>query len=276
MVRSLSFQLLSGFILFAALLIVLLIAGNNYAIQVVRSQVSDANRGLLDMYTAEMERQFEEVNNYLYGLVIQDPDVQTMLLDNDPGEYYFAKQRMIGKFNVQMNIMRAVGAFIVYRKPGDDLIDITRSPIPAAAFDGTVRRLTREGDLDTRTWFPVEVEGRFYFLRLVGLNEQIYVGSVIGADTLTAAMPMWSESRPQGLNLLGEDGALLAGTGMPAASTQAVAKSTASKGTFRTVRDPATGASLLAVGRKLETARATVYYRSRRTASSRTCRISGA
>src|SRR5690349_5547343 len=81
LVRSLSFQLLSGFILFAALLIVLLIAGNNYAIQVVRSQVSDANRGLLEMYTAEMERQFEEVNNYLYGLVIQDPDVQTMLLD---------------------------------------------------------------------------------------------------------------------------------------------------------------------------------------------------
>ncbi|QHW33496.1 hypothetical protein GZH47_23650 [Paenibacillus rhizovicinus] len=77
MTRSLSFQVLSGFVIVASLLTVLLIANNGYAMNVVCSQIADANRLLLTSNATDLENRFAEINANLFRFISQDPDIQT-------------------------------------------------------------------------------------------------------------------------------------------------------------------------------------------------------
>lgn len=243
------------------LLTLLLITNNNYAIDVVRSQIADANRNLLTKYVADLENQFEEANNYLYGLVLQDPDIQVLSLMNETEETYFAKQRIITKLKVQLNIMHGVDALFVYSAADEGLICIAAQGKPQSQINDTIVKLAQNGVPDMRKWFPYQVGQERYMFRYVKYNSQVTVGAAMSAGSLVENMPVWNEVQKQGINLLTDDWGLLVKTGFAQDDLRAIRDVGIQSNMFQTVQGTKRGsAPFQLVGKHLNQAALSVVY----------------
>jgi two-component system sensor histidine kinase YesM len=256
--RNLQFQLLSGFIAVAALLIALLFYNNNYAMNAVRSQVANANQTSIMTYVSEMDKELEEINNYLYGLVMQDNDVFTFWARRDQDDYYFAKQRLKEKLIIQLEMRRRVGGFFIYSKQRDDLLCYARQS--QLVFETEIRKELQKPDPDTSLWYPMTIDGGSYFIRIVKFNNDVYVGAAIEAKQLAGSMPLWDPALKEGINLVDDQWNMVIATGFPASSLQAIQQKTATLDSFQTVDDKLARYSFMVIGKTLRLARFSVIY----------------
>lgn len=256
--RNLQFQLLSGFIAVAALLIALLFYNNNYAMNVVRSQVANANQTSIMTYVSGMDKELEEINNYLYGLVIQDNDVFTFWAQRDQDEYYFAKQRLKEKLTIQLEMRGRVGGFFIYSKQRDDLLCYARQS--QLVFETEIRKELQKPNPDTSLWYPMAIDGGSYFIRIVKFNNNVYVGAAIEAKQLAGSMPLWDPALKEGINLVDNQWNMVIPTGFPASSLQAIQQKAATLDSFQTVDDKMARYSFMVIGKTPRLARFSVIY----------------
>jgi hypothetical protein len=79
--NSLRFKLFSGLLFTIVPLIIVLLIINHYSAQVVRNQVAQSNKNMLSLYMGQIDRNLQEVDNFLINL--SQTNLDLLDLDTD-------------------------------------------------------------------------------------------------------------------------------------------------------------------------------------------------
>ncbi|GGG22566.1 sensor histidine kinase [Paenibacillus abyssi] len=181
--QSLRVKLFATILLFMLPLIGLLIYYNHYSTQVVRNQVAQSNQNLLSMYMDQIDRNLQQVDNYLYNLSERNMDLLLLEFPSSYNEtqYTLAKLRLYTEISNGISYYPSLDALFMYSAVNDDLI-------VAHTGEGSYgdRLLTREeiekmiegapGELDYAHWNVWQGDNGYSLFHLVRTGN-VYVGS---------------------------------------------------------------------------------------------------
>jgi two-component system, sensor histidine kinase YesM len=205
-IHSLRFKLFMGMFIIIAPLVLILIVNNYYAIEVVRNQVAQSNKNLLNLYMKEIDRNLMDVDKYLSDLSQQNMDLLELENDERDRQYFYtkAKMRLYNQISQDIGYYKSVDLFFVYSSVNKELI---MTPSLEKSFEGresekeTILRLLQEDkeEFYSQNWYVHRGERHNYLFHLIRTGG-VTVGAWVNADKLMV---------PLNLIDLGKSGAAL-------------------------------------------------------------------
>ncbi|MBB3110112.1 two-component system sensor histidine kinase YesM [Paenibacillus phyllosphaerae] len=172
--HSLTFKLFACFFLIIVPLVSILVISNHYSVQVVRNQVAQSNQNLLSLYMGQIDRNLEDVDNYLFDLSERNTDMTTMNFpeSDDDNNYLLARLRLFDTLNSALSYNDVVDLLFVYSKPNHDLImaqDFGESYEEREQVRTEVIRMLEEqaDEVDYAQWNIWQGNGTYYLFHLV-------------------------------------------------------------------------------------------------------------
>ncbi|MCU6712067.1 histidine kinase [Paenibacillus sp. J5C_2022] len=188
------FKLILGVAAILVPLIVLLNFNQYYAAQVVRKQVAESNQSFISLYMNQIDGLLDEIDSFLISMAASDPNL--LLLDRRQPEAETALLKVQLSKQLWNEISRngAVDGFFIYSTLDAGFIEAF-SPRPSyiervAVSDEVTRKLNAsptsptQSELGGRDWLVRQIDGNYYFLRLLQAAPNTYVGAWVKADTL--------------------------------------------------------------------------------------------
>ncbi|MFC5402842.1 sensor histidine kinase [Cohnella soli] len=190
--RSLPFKLGVGFAGIIVPLILLLLYNNLYSMNVVRKQVAESHKSMLEIYTNQMDSFLEQTSNYLLRLAFQYAGITSLSL-NDPesDEYTLTKIQVRNQIDEDISKYNWVGMLFVYSPGSADLIttesgdagkQIVREQLAGMLAD------KRFDPANYQTWRAVSLNGEACLMRLVQNDFNVYTGAWISVKRLMEPM----------------------------------------------------------------------------------------
>lgn len=183
-------QIIAVFLLCLAPMTLITLYSSFHAVQVVQQQAVQSNRNTLELRMESVDRDLETTSAFL----------TSFLLDTGAYAKLNAPQDSLARYNAQRSVQSALNKYLSAYQNTDGLFLYSRAtrdyiPVSLKHEDLTARRAIHafiekrlaRGQLPQEAldggWFPQEIGGRYYLLRMMELNG-VFAGSWIGADHL--------------------------------------------------------------------------------------------
>lgn len=204
--NSLRFKLFFGILLIIVPLITVVVIYNVYSVEVVRNQVAQSNKNLLTLYMAQVDRNLEEVDNYLFDMSESDMDLLKLdrPAEEDQNEYTLAKLRLYN--NIVDNIgyySSFIDLLFIYSAPNEELFlteDFGEGTDQRNAVRSELREMLKATEpYNNSNWYVWQGQYDNYIFHLVRSGD-VYIGAWVNSDKLLV---------PMNLIDLGDTGAIL-------------------------------------------------------------------
>ncbi|MBS4207995.1 histidine kinase [Bacillus sp. FJAT-50079] len=187
--NSLVFKLFLSICFIIGPLIAVLIVNNHYAVDVVRNQVSQSNKNMLNIYMRQIDHDLDGVGEYVFQ-VSQEGDLYYLQANRatDYNDYVEAKLRLYQSISPQSNFYTTIDSVFIYSRLYKDLIytqNFGESFIERQATSEEIANLLG-GNPDkflNGQWQMWEGKDRDYLLYLIK-NDDVYVGAWVDLETL--------------------------------------------------------------------------------------------
>lgn len=177
-------------------LITVLVISNYYAMEVVRNQVGQSNKNLLSLYRSQMDKNLDEVDNYLFSLAGQNTDLidlQYEVLDNED-KYTKAKLNLFNGLAHENTYYNWIDLFFIYSEKNDDLIMNQnfgtsyeeRSQVKASLLD------MLRGDTsayNNRKWYIWHEDNNYYLFHLIKTGS-VYTGAWVNVNKISVPLQL--------------------------------------------------------------------------------------
>lgn len=194
---SISTKMISLYLAFMIPLLLFLFFNNNYAIDVVRNQVTQSNKNLVSLYMAQIDRNLEEIDRYLYNFIISNTDIPLYEL-NEAGnnqEYYKAKIRLSNQISSDLNNSRADMIFI-YSAVNNDLLTTqhkTAEELEKDAILIKIKTVFANSELVkqaiTNKWLVYQIGDSYSICHIVRTGD-VYIGAWIDTESLMVPLSL--------------------------------------------------------------------------------------
>ena len=256
--KSLRFKFIVGFLLIIAPLIVFLIFNNLYAMNVVREEVSKTNNNLLAQHVKQTDKLFTETNNYLFGLRDNENDINELILSKDTDDYVIIKQKILSRFQTNLNYFQLMDSIFLYNYEANDLIFSTKQQyydIENAIKESLPAKLNTLVDSENPQWQMIHLGNRSALIKMTRLSSTMVAGALVSTDTLLNSLKFLDAGNPGGSVILTKDGEVASATTLSASKlTVAIAAIPKLETKYQTVTDPTDGAKYLLIGSPSEIA----------------------
>ncbi|MFD0696570.1 sensor histidine kinase [Paenibacillus sp. GCM10027628] len=196
MFHSIRFKLMFGLLVVMVPIISLLIYSNFYSMSVVRNQVAQSNSHLLSLYMGQIDRSLEDIDNYLFELIAQEPGLLTMERSNqqDPDYYTMVKVGLFKKLLADSIRFKSLQDFFLYSATNQDLLLVPRS-VDAAYSDfketqlikGYMNELLQDEaklqDYPNEIWSSFSINDQYYLVRIVRIGK-VYLGAIVKEENI--------------------------------------------------------------------------------------------
>ena len=189
--RTMRSQITAIFLLCVVPVVLIALASSLHAVRVVRDQAFQSNRNTLALRMESIDRDLENTSSFL----------SSFLLDTSTYSKISAPRDSLARLNALTSVQNAFSKYLRAYQNTDGLFfyyHTTRDYIAASLKNETIveRNAIRQFLLDNLMdstfadrwetgWFPQEIDGQYYLLRITKLNG-VYAGSWICADNLAA------------------------------------------------------------------------------------------
>jgi len=188
--RSMRVRLMAGFLVMFVPLVLFLLYNNDYAMNVVRKQVSLSEYKQLSGQIERIDGMMLDLKRYLLKIVVGDstyPDLYSLgIYPAKSGEYFFAKQGITNQFKTDIDTFEGVHTLFVYSQDKDDLIVMHLDKRLHLDLTADLERyLKTDSGRPLGTWFRTDFAGRSYYMFVVrAITLDVFVGALIDADRL--------------------------------------------------------------------------------------------
>lgn len=205
-INSLRFKFFVAILIIFVPLVTVLIINNFYSVEVVRNQVAQSNKNMLSLYMDQIDRNLEEIDNYLFktsgsNLSLLDLEFHKSV---DEDRYNMAKLNL---FNTLLNdaaYYPILDSFFIYSEPNSDII-VTQNAVNNYDSRETVKNeMLKMIEQSAKTinysrWHLWQGEKEYYLFHLIK-SGNVYMGAWLSSNKLMV---------PLNLINLGESGAAL-------------------------------------------------------------------
>ncbi|MBD0382762.1 sensor histidine kinase [Paenibacillus sedimenti] len=188
--NSLRVKLFSGLLFTIVPLIIVLLVINYYSTQVVRNQVAQSNKNMLSLYMGQIDRNLQEVDNFLINLSQTNLDLLHLDTDRDANEnnYMKAKLRLFQTLNDNVGYYKGVDLFFIYSGMNKDLLMTQNFGSGLAERDQVAKEIVRMLQDSTVApnvyrWFTWQSGGNHYVYHVIKTGN-VYVGAWVDAKKL--------------------------------------------------------------------------------------------
>lgn len=177
-------------------LITVLVISNYYAIEVVRNQVGQSNKNLLSLYRSQMDKNLDEVDNYLFSLAGQNTDLIDLQYDamENEDKYMKAKLRLFDELAKEITYNNWIDLFFIYSEKNDDLIINQhfgtsyeeRTQVKASLLD------MLHGDTsiyNNRMWYIWHANDNYYLFHLIKTGN-VYTGAWVNINKISIPLQL--------------------------------------------------------------------------------------
>ncbi|WP_261304966.1 sensor histidine kinase [Paenibacillus andongensis] len=210
--KSIRFKLIFGIVILIVPLLGLLFYNNYYAMNVVRNQVANSNKSLLSLYLNQIDRNLDEVDNYL----LNNASLETDIISLDyPAEdinawYYFSKIRLQNKMDTDINNYKSIDLFFIYSGINQELIT---TKIPGETYNE--RRILESGilqliqnsqtmnSISNEKWLVQKINNQYYLYHLIKTGNS-YIGAMVESSRIMVPLNL-IELGKSGVSLLMTD-----------------------------------------------------------------------
>lgn len=189
--NSIRFKLVAGLLAITLPLIMLLIYTNSYAIDVVRNQVAVSNKNLMSMYMGQIDKNLEDIDNYLISLITPNTDLQALEYLVSESERYYTKNRLFINLSKNLSSYKSVDGLFAYSALNEDFIEAnsTRTTFDErekirSYIKQAVKTKSASLALFSKGWYVVQLDERNYLFRLLKSDGGSFVGAWIDFDNL--------------------------------------------------------------------------------------------
>ncbi|TNJ62036.1 helix-turn-helix domain-containing protein [Paenibacillus hemerocallicola] len=187
--HTLRIKMIIGFVIVIAPLVSFLSYLNYYSMEMIRAQAAQAKNDLLQVYFDGIDKNIDRVSDFLYKLVLNDPDLKSLGLHPYASrDYIFAKYLLMGKLGVELEEFPDAENFFVYRTDRDEFIATSQfqdkflNNFDLPAFKETIR-----ADRTDR-WIIVRSRQEAALIKLVPADVNLVAGAWIRLDRLIAPL----------------------------------------------------------------------------------------
>lgn len=188
--NSLQTKVIMGILILTVPLLLVMIVGNQYAISVVRAQVSDSYKNLTTLYMRQIDSNLDEVDKYMNGLVGSGMELFSVNQATDEGEYYRAKISLYNALKDNLLLYPAIDAFFMYAPDRKDFMPVQlHSGDYKQSFhimDYMTQFIEASPDVNgfrTNSWSAHEINGDYYIFHIMRADK-VYFGAWQKADSL--------------------------------------------------------------------------------------------
>lgn len=201
----------------------LLIYGNLYAMGVVRNQVAESNKNMISLYMNQLDKNLDNVDRYLMGLLLSNTDVIVMKSYSNYNDRYLARIRLNTSISNDIAMYESVYSFFIYSITDKELLIINNNSSPyeqRESVEGYIGKLLHNPDPEGgcfNSWSISPIGDEYFLLRILK-SDNMYIGACINMNNLLL---------PLNLINLGQKGASLFTTqdGLPISNADMIADS---------------------------------------------------
>ncbi|NOU67095.1 HAMP domain-containing protein [Paenibacillus sp. LMG 31461] len=192
MSNSLRKKIIIWFILTTAPLVIFLFYSNYYSMTVLHNQISNSKSSVLYTFVLQADRAMKEASNYIYKYLDKEQDIY-LLKDyaKDSDEYVLNKVSITNKLTKDIGFYNTIDAFFVYSQKNQDLIfavQDTSMEITRVINQELPRFVQNISPQQLKSWQVVQTTAGFAIVKMVSVNEDIYMGSWINVGTMMAPL----------------------------------------------------------------------------------------
>jgi len=211
--KSLRIQILLGIAVIITPLVFLLYYNNQYAMGVVRDEVTRSNNALLQIYAEQTDKVLRETNNYLIRLSSTEFFDWSLLetYGYDTDEYKLQKMELLNKLRTDIHFYSMIDTLFLYSRTNDDLLLATNGK----EFEVTpvvrekLPELLEQEQGNTR-WYVTRYAGSYALVKLFEINPSVYAGAWVEVDSLVRTMAAWGgERQADGAFIVSDTGEVL-------------------------------------------------------------------
>jgi two-component system, sensor histidine kinase YesM len=189
-IHSLRFKLFMGMFIIIVPLVLILFVNNYYAIEVVRNQVAQSNKNLLNLYMKEIDRNLMDVDKYLSNLSQQNMDLLELDYEEQDRPYFYtmSKIRLYNQISQDIGFYKSVDLFFIYSSVNKELImtpSLEKSMEGREAEKETILQLLQEGNQENynQNWYVHRGERHNYLFHLIQTGG-VTIGAWVNANKL--------------------------------------------------------------------------------------------
>ncbi|QGQ99404.1 HAMP domain-containing protein [Paenibacillus psychroresistens] len=192
--KSLRLKFILGFIIVTAPLIFFLFYNNFYAMNVVRTEVSQSYYTFLETQVKSLDQTLEDTSNYILRIGTSDLSYTNLipltLYPMDSGDYFMAKQWLLRKFSDDLSTYKGIETFFVYSKKNKDLFNVQNTYEDNQRFASVLFPFFQAAkQIDFQNWQIVMQNNKYYMIRVIQIspkevNRELYVGALIDIESL--------------------------------------------------------------------------------------------
>ncbi|WP_063870781.1 sensor histidine kinase [Paenibacillus sp. Root444D2] len=188
---SLRVKLIVSVLIMTMPLVGMLLYNNYYAIHVVRGQVADSYKNMLNLYTNQSDSQLDDIDSYMSTVAGTGYDLLSLSQEAADGEYYSAKIYLFNKLSNDINLYDPISSFFVYTDHRQDFLNISKKN-PSAIKENEIiehyiidyihSELYSKGS-SSKVWKYVQINKNNYLIDIVRAGDS-YLGALINTDEL--------------------------------------------------------------------------------------------
>ncbi len=181
---TLRVKLVIGVLLLTLPMVAMLIYNNQYAIDVVRTQVADSYSKMTQLYMNQIDTSLDDIGKYMNNTVALNTDFATMAQTTSEDRYYSAKILLFNKMSNDILMYPSLSSLIVYSANRDDFLEVFRRQ---KGYDEQerIRANIRQTAEQYRSfgWEIMRTDQTVYLIHVMKFND-LYLASTIDADNL--------------------------------------------------------------------------------------------
>ncbi|REE92770.1 two-component system sensor histidine kinase YesM [Paenibacillus taihuensis] len=190
--NSLRVKLFATILLFMVPLIVIITINDYYSAQVVRNQVAQSNKNLLNLYMNQIDSSMSDVDNYLFNLSERNTDLLQLEAPKEVNDsiYSLAKIRLYNELSSEIEYYKSADVFFIYSTVNDDLLTVGRNNYGATFEDRSAIQVDigqfLKSDLsgvNFERWHVWESKNGYYLYHLIKTGT-VYLGAWVRVDRL--------------------------------------------------------------------------------------------
>jgi two-component system sensor histidine kinase YesM len=225
---------------------------------VVREEVSKTNNNLLAQHVKQTDKLFTETNNYLYGLRDNETDINGLELSNNLDDNIITKQRILSRFQTNLNYFQLIDSIFLYNYKDRDLIFSTKQQyysIEKAINDYIPADVNELKDLDTPQWQKIQLGNSIALIKMTRISKNMVAGAVVSTETLVNSLQFLDIADPGGAVILSREGGVASTTTLTPSKLEAAASEVSElNDKYQTVTDSETNMHYLLISAASEIA----------------------
>jgi two-component system sensor histidine kinase YesM len=174
----------------AAIIIVAFFIYNYYASNVIKTQVTEANHGTIELYGKQLDADFSNVESFLSVCLSDTGTMDLLKKGGSDNNVLLAKAGIANELTHALVTYRAVDGFFLYSLADDNYI--SRLGNPNRTLQQEIKSYSNGICLDRETmipnrWFAKKIQGQYYLFRIYRQGT-LLLGAWIRADSLLAPL----------------------------------------------------------------------------------------